>query len=148
MLSGLHGVSAIFAGRGFAFCRRVRRRPDFAAGVFYPTSLHLQWRRAHLCTGQTPPSGHRCLPISKVVKMAVGIKENLSPACGRGGGVRAFVRRTNHAKLDKQVFSPSSVAARHLPGTHEKNAGIFSWVPRLPQAGGGIVCGFLKIFSL
>ena len=102
MLSGLDGVSAIFAGRGFAFCQRVGWMPDF--------------------------------------------KENPSRACGRGGGARAFASRTTHAKLDKQVFSPSSVAARHLPGTHEKMQAFFSWEPRLPQAGGGIVCGFLKDF--
>ena len=71
-------------------------------------------------------------------------KENPSRACGRG--VRAFVRRTNHAQLDKQVFLLSSVAARPLPGSHEKMQAFFSWEPRLPQAGGGMVCDFLKDF--
>ena len=38
-----------------------------------------------------PPSGH----ISTVEKIAERIKRNPSPACGRGAGVRAFIRRMN-----------------------------------------------------
>ena len=66
------------------------------------------------------PSGH----ISTVEKIAERTKRNPSLACGRGAGVRAFVRRTNLVKRDRQAFLPSSVASRHL----------------LPQAGGGIGC--------
>ena len=47
-----------------------------------------------------PPSGH----ISTVEKIAERIKRNPSPACGRGAGVRAFIRRTNLVKRDRQAF--------------------------------------------
>ena len=47
-----------------------------------------------------PPSGH----ISTVEKIAERTKRNPSPACGRGVGVRAFVRRTNLVKRNRQAF--------------------------------------------
>ena len=50
-----------------------------------------------------PPSGH----ISTVEKIAERIKRNPSPACGRGAGVRAFVRRTNLTQAGQTgVFCP------------------------------------------
>ena len=50
-----------------------------------------------------PPSGH----ISTVEKIAERIKRNPSPACGRGAGVRAFVRRTNLTQAGQTgIFCP------------------------------------------
>ena len=46
------------------------------------------------------PSGY----ISIVEKIAERTKRNPSPACGRGVGVRAFVRRTNLVKRNRQAF--------------------------------------------
>ena len=46
------------------------------------------------------PSGH----ISTVEKIAERIKRNPSPACGRGAGVRAFIRRMNLVKRNRQAF--------------------------------------------
>ena len=46
------------------------------------------------------PSGY----ISIVEKIAERTKRNPSPACGRGAGVRAFIRRTNLVKRDRQAF--------------------------------------------
>ena len=41
----------------------------------------------------------------------------------------------NHGKLDQQVFLPSSVATRHLPGTHIKMLAFFSMGTRSPAGG-------------
>ena len=50
------------------------------------------------------PLGHRYLHISIVEKIDEKTKRNPSPACGRGAGVRVFVRRTNLVKRNRQAF--------------------------------------------
>ena len=50
-----------------------------------------------------PPSGHRYLPISVAEKT----ERNPSSACGRGAGVRAFIRRMNLTQVGQTgVFCP------------------------------------------
>jgi len=88
-------------------------------------------------------SGH----ISTVEKIAERIKRNPSPACGRGAGVRAFVRRTNLVKRNRQAFfsllrrfaTPPPAGGRRdwlceflfwVTAKREKY-----WVPGLPPSG-------------
>ena len=90
-----------------------------------------------------PPSGH----ISTVEKIAERIKRNPSPACGRGAGVRAFVRRTNLTQagqtgifaLLRRFATPPPAGGRRdwlceflfwVTAKREK-----CWVPGLPPSG-------------
>ena len=87
-----------------------------------------------------PPSGH----ISTVEKIAERTKRNPSPACGRGVGVRAFVRRTNLVKRDRQAFfallrrfatPPPASGRRDYPLFSKRFSHTVRWVDTYGQAG-------------
>ena len=87
-----------------------------------------------------PPSGHRYLPISVAEKTG----RNPSPACGRGAGVRAFVRRTNLVKRDRQAFfallrryatPPPASGRRDYPLFSKRFSHTARWVDTYSQAG-------------
>ena len=87
-----------------------------------------------------PPSGH----ISTVEKIAERIKRNPSPASGRGVGVRAFVRRTNLVKRNRQAFfallrryatPPPASGRRDYPLFSKRFSHTARWVDTYGQAG-------------
>jgi len=87
-----------------------------------------------------PPSGH----ISTVEKIAERTKRNPSPACGRGVGVRAFVRRTNLVKRNRQAFfallrryaiPPPASGRRDYPLFSKRFSHTARWVDTYSQAG-------------
>ena len=154
--------------RGKGFCaRRLRTRQAFVAcqnGCVDASSSGVYWafippfRRYATPSpasggGDFVPGGHRCLHLSKVVKMAVKTKETPCLLAGepwqgfvvqvascalrgkhtRGEGVSA--ERTMESWTSRYFYPPPSL--RGISRYPYKNARIFYGYPALPQAGGG-----------